>query len=68
MQDPPRHDRDDNSRLPPPYGCRAKRKEKALTTETGLKFTDTAVGTGASPKSGSRNCVMHTRLALRRGG
>lgn len=29
-----------------------------MTTETGLKFTDTVVGTGASPKRG-QTCVMH---------
>ena len=29
-----------------------------MTTETGLKFTDTTVGTGASPQKG-QTCVMH---------
>ena len=29
-----------------------------MTTASGLQFTDTTVGTGASPKSG-QTCVMH---------
>ena len=29
-----------------------------MTTASGLKFTDTTVGTGASPKTG-QTCVMH---------
>jgi len=36
----------------------AQTQGKAMTTETGLKFIDTTVGTGASPKSG-QTCVMH---------
>ena len=36
----------------------AQTQGKAMTTETGLKFVDTTVGTGASPKSG-QTCVMH---------
>ena len=31
---------------------------KTMTTASGLKITDTVVGTGASPKSG-QTCVMH---------
>src|SRR3979490_2316392 len=31
---------------------------KAMTTSTGLQITDTAVGTGATPKTG-QICVMH---------
>jgi peptidylprolyl isomerase len=36
----------------------AQTQGKVMTTETGLKFTDTTVGTGASPASG-QTCVMH---------
>jgi len=36
----------------------AQTQGKVMTTETGLKFIDTTVGTGASPKSG-QTCVMH---------
>src|SRR6202012_5686995 len=38
-----------------------------MTTETGLKFIDTAVGTGASPKTG-QTCVMHYTGWLSDGG
>jgi peptidylprolyl isomerase len=31
---------------------------KTMTTPSGLQFTDTKVGTGASPKTG-QTCVMH---------
>ena len=36
----------------------AQTQGKTMTTDTGLKFIDTTVGTGASPKSG-QTCVMH---------
>ena len=36
----------------------AQTQGKTMTTETGLQFIDTTVGTGASPKSG-QTCVMH---------
>ena len=36
----------------------AQPQGKTMTTETGLKFTDTTVGTGASPQKG-QTCVMH---------
>jgi peptidylprolyl isomerase len=32
--------------------------QQMTTTSSGLQFTDTTVGTGASPKTGQR-CVMH---------
>ncbi|MBS0539456.1 MAG: FKBP-type peptidyl-prolyl cis-trans isomerase [Proteobacteria bacterium] len=38
--------------------ARAQTQGKVMTTESGLKFTDTTVGTGASPKTG-QICVMH---------
>ena len=38
-----------------------------MTTESGLKFIDTTVGTGASPKSG-QTCVMHYTGWLSEGG
>src|SRR5258708_38839039 len=40
------------------HAAAAQTQGKEMTTETGLKFTDTTVGTGASPKSG-QTCVMH---------
>ena len=36
----------------------AQTQGKTMTTETGLQFIDTIVGTGASPKNG-QICVMH---------
>ena len=45
----------------------AQTQGKAMTTETGLKFTDTNVGTGASPKSG-QTCVMLYTGWLSEGG
>ncbi len=36
----------------------AQEAEKTMTTASGLKITDTLVGTGASPKTG-QTCVMH---------
>ena len=45
----------------------AQTQGKAMTTETGLKIIDTAVGTGASPKSG-QTCVMHYTGWLSEGG
>ena len=45
----------------------AQTQGKAMTTETGLKFIDTTVGTGASPKSG-QTCVMHYTGWLSEGG
>ena len=45
----------------------AQTQGKAMTTETGLKFIDTTVGTGASPKSG-QICVMHYTGWLSEGG
>ena len=36
----------------------AQTQGKTMTTETGLKFIDTTVGTGASPQKG-QTCVMH---------
>ncbi len=36
----------------------AQPKDKIVTTASGLKFIDTQVGTGASPKTG-QTCVMH---------
>ena len=38
-----------------------------MTTETGLQIIDTAVGTGAKPKSG-QTCVMHYTGWLSEGG
>jgi peptidylprolyl isomerase len=45
----------------------AQMQGKVMTTETGLKFIDTTVGTGASPKSG-QTCVMHYTGWLFEGG
>ena len=45
----------------------AQTQGKAMTTETGLKFIDTTVGTGASPKNG-QTCVMHYTGWLSEGG
>ena len=45
----------------------AQTQGKVMTTETGLKFIDTTVGTGASPKSG-QTCVMHYTGWLSEGG
>jgi peptidylprolyl isomerase len=45
----------------------AQTQGKARTIETGLKFIDTTVGTGASPKSG-QICVMHYTGWLSEGG
>ena len=45
----------------------AQTQGKAVTTETGLKFIDTTVGTGASPKRG-QTCVMHYTGWLSEGG
>jgi len=36
----------------------AAAQTKTMTTASGLKITDTTVGTGASPKAG-QTCVMH---------
>jgi peptidylprolyl isomerase len=36
----------------------AKAETAAVTTPSGLKYTDTKVGTGATPKQG-QTCVMH---------
>jgi peptidylprolyl isomerase len=36
----------------------AAAQAKTMTTASGLKITDTTVGTGASPKTG-QTCVMH---------
>ena len=36
----------------------AKAEPATVTTPSGLKFTDTKVGTGATPKQG-QTCVMH---------
>jgi peptidylprolyl isomerase len=38
-----------------------------VTTASGLEYSDTVVGTGASPKSG-QTCVMHYTGWLREGG
>ena len=45
----------------------AQTQGKAMTTETGLKYIDTTVGTGASSKSG-QTCVMHYTGWLSEGG
>lgn len=45
----------------------AQTQGKTMTTDTGLKFIDTTVGTGASPKSG-QTCVMHYTGWLSEGG
>ena len=45
----------------------AQTQGKTMTTDTGLKITDTTVGTGASPKSG-QTCVMHYTGWLSEGG
>jgi peptidylprolyl isomerase len=45
----------------------AQTQGRAMTTETGLKFIDTTVGTGASPKTG-QICVMHYTGWLSEGG
>ena len=45
----------------------AQTQGKVMSTETGLKFTDTTVGTGASPQSG-QTCVMHYTGWLSEGG
>ena len=41
-----------------PTTAAAQAAGKAMTTSTGLQITDTAVGTGATPKTG-QICVMH---------
>jgi peptidylprolyl isomerase len=41
-----------------PHPARAQLLDKEFTTQTGLKFIDRKIGTGAVPKSGQR-CVMH---------
>ena len=45
----------------------AQPQGKTMTTQTGLKFIDTTVGTGASPKAG-QICVMHYTGWLSNGG
>jgi hypothetical protein len=45
----------------------AQTQGKVMTTETGLEFIDTTVGTGGSPKSG-QTCVMHYTGWLSEGG
>jgi peptidylprolyl isomerase len=45
----------------------AQTQGNTMTTETGLKFIDTTVGTGASPKTG-QTCVMHYTGWLSEGG
>ena len=45
----------------------AQPQGKTMTTQTGLKFIDTTVGTGASPKEG-QTCVMHYTGWLSNGG
>jgi peptidylprolyl isomerase len=45
----------------------AQPQGKTMTTQTGLKFIDTTVGTGASPKAG-QTCVMHYTGWLSNGG
>ena len=45
----------------------AQPQGKTMTTPTGLKFIDTTVGTGASPKAG-QTCVMHYTGWLSNGG
>ena len=45
----------------------AQPQGKTMTTQTGLKFIDTIVGTGASPKEG-QTCVMHYTGWLSNGG
>jgi peptidylprolyl isomerase len=48
-------------------GAAAQTQGKTMTTDTGLKFIETTVGTGASPKSG-QTCVMHYTGWLSEGG
>jgi peptidylprolyl isomerase len=45
----------------------AQPQGKTMTTQSGLKFIDTTVGTGASPKEG-QTCVMHYTGWLSNGG
>jgi peptidylprolyl isomerase len=45
----------------------AQPQGKIMTTQSGLKFIDTTVGTGASPKEG-QTCVMHYTGWLSNGG
>jgi len=45
----------------------AQLQGKTMTTQSGLKFIDTTVGTGASPKEG-QICVMHYTGWLSNGG
>lgn len=45
----------------------AQPQGKTMTTQSGLKFIDTTVGTGASPKAG-QTCVMHYTGWLSNGG
>ncbi|KAF0099441.1 MAG: peptidylprolyl isomerase [Rhodospirillaceae bacterium] len=49
------------------YPAAAQPQGKTMTTQTGLKFIDTTVGTGASPKEG-QTCVMHYTGWLSNGG
>src|SRR3954468_5328115 len=50
-----------------PAAAQTQGKAMPTETETGLKFIDTTVGTGASPKSG-QTCVMHYTGWLSEGG
>ena len=45
----------------------AQTQGKTMTTDSGLKYVDTTVGTGASPKTG-QTCVMHYTGWLSEGG
>jgi peptidylprolyl isomerase len=49
------------------FPAAAQTQGKAMTTASGLKITDTVVGTGASPKTG-QTCVMHYTGWLYEGG
>lgn len=42
----------------PPQGTAAPKAPALVTTDTGLKYEDMVVGTGATPKPGQR-CVVH---------
>jgi peptidylprolyl isomerase len=42
----------------PPSPAAAQETGKTMTTQSGLQFTDTVAGQGASPKTG-QTCVMH---------
>jgi len=53
--------------LASPHPARAQLLDKEFITQTGLKFIDRKIGTGAVPKSGNR-CVMHYTGLLYNGG